>query len=33
MVSVTGPPRDTLHTSTCFHRLDLYINDLVNQGT
>jgi len=28
--SVTGHLRDTLHTSTCFHRLNLYVNDLVN---
>ena len=31
--SVTGPPRDTLHMSTSLHRLDLYVNDSVNQGT
>jgi len=24
---------DTLHTSTCFHRLNLHVNDLVNQDT
>jgi len=27
---VTGHLRNTLHTSTCFHRLDLHINDLAN---
>jgi len=24
---------DTLHTFICFHRLDIHVNDLVNQDT
>ena len=32
-VLVIGHLRNTLHMSTYFHRLDLYVNDSVNQGT
>ena len=31
ILCVMGHLRDTLYTSTCFYRLDLYVNDLVNQ--